>query len=134
VRARRAASFDELMASQQAMPGVEDLVHEARAAGLKLGIASSSTRAWVERFLGQVGLASLFDATCCYDDVGCAKPDPTSYLTVLRDLGVEPTEAIALEDSPNGVRAAKADLVIGSLEDISISALIGHAERHLGTR
>jgi HAD superfamily hydrolase (TIGR01509 family) len=148
VRAQRRARFDELMEGKQALPGVIETLHEAKRLGLKLGIASSSPREWILRNLGPLGLASTFDSIRGGDDVGRTKPDPAVYCAALEALGVRAEQAIALEDSPNGVRAAKragiycvavpnaltrqlsfdhADLQIGSLADLPLEQLL---ERH----
>jgi HAD superfamily hydrolase (TIGR01509 family) len=107
IRARHHARFDELIAMQSLLPGVEDYIFEAKKLGLKLGLASSSSRAWVTRYLSRFRIHTYFDALRCADDVERAKPDPALYLAALQALGVEAHEAIALEDSPNGVLAAK---------------------------
>ena len=145
VRARRRARFDELMAGKSALPGVHEYVHSARRLGLKLGIASSSSRDWVLRNLGSLGLEPYFDSIRCGDDVERTKPDPAVYLAALDALGVEAHQAIALEDSPNGVWAAKragiycvvvpnaltrqlsldhADLQLDSLADLALDELL----------
>lgn len=108
VRARRRARFEALMEVEGVLPGVETLIAEATAAGLALGLASSSARAWVLGFLERFGLDGAFDAMAVQEDVAHVKPAPDLYLAVLRALGIEPGDAVAFEDSPNGVRAAKA--------------------------
>ena len=79
-----------------------------RRLGLKLGLASSSSCKWVEGHLKERGLRSYFDVVRAADDVRLTKPDPELYLAVLAELGVSGAEAVALENSPNGIRAAKA--------------------------
>lgn len=90
------------------LPGVEDRIAEAKALGLRLGVASSSSRTWVEGNLTRLGIIHHFHAVRSWDhpDVGARKPDPAVYLSALRALGVEGREAIALEDSINGVQSA----------------------------
>ncbi len=90
-----------------ALPGIRDLISAAIAAGIKLAVASSSHHTWVDRHLARLGLLKFFDAILCADDVDVAKPYPDLYLAACAALGVEPVDAIALEDSPNGIRAAK---------------------------
>jgi len=106
-RAFRRARFDELMASERARPGVEDYLRAGRRLGLKIGLASSSSRAWVEGYLRRLGLESRFDCIRVRDDVTKVKPDPELYLRAVEALGVAPEEAVAFEDSPNGALAAK---------------------------
>jgi len=70
-------------------------------------VASSSSRAWFSGHLTRLELSQHFVCIACRDDVPRTKPDPALYLAALAALGVRPEEAIALEDSPNGVLAAK---------------------------
>ena len=59
--------------------------------------------------MARLGLNGRFDAVCCRDDVGNkGKPSPDVYLFAAQAVGVEPNEALALEDSRNGMLAAKA--------------------------
>jgi HAD superfamily hydrolase (TIGR01509 family) len=107
VRLQRRGRFAELMADQTILPGVQDYITTAKQLGLKLGVASSSPREWVFGHLSNLGLAAHFDAIRCGDEVPVTKPDPTLYLAVLQALEIQAHEAIALEDSPNGILAAK---------------------------
>ena len=108
IRARRRSRLAELVAAQSVLPGVEDYLADARRLGLKLGLASSSSRAWVTGCLAQFGLnGATFDCIRCGDEVKRTKPDPELYLAALDALGVRADQAVALEDSPNGVAAAK---------------------------
>jgi HAD superfamily hydrolase (TIGR01509 family) len=97
----------DLMQEQPLLPGIASCVSMAKARGLKLGIASSSTQAWVTRNLRKFGLLDEFDAVCTRDYVDAVKPDPELYLLALKKLEVSADEAIAFEDSPNGILAAK---------------------------
>jgi HAD superfamily hydrolase (TIGR01509 family) len=97
----------ELMTDQPLLPGVEACVSAARTGGLKLAVASSSTQKWVTRNLKKFALLDHFDAICTRDYVDRPKPDPALYLLALERLNVKAEEAIALEDSPNGILAAK---------------------------
>ena len=97
----------ELMTTQPVLPGIAACVLSAQNRGWKLAIASSSTRKWVTRNLQKFGLFNAFDAICTSDDVTAVKPDPALYLLALERLGVRAEEAIAFEDSPNGILAAK---------------------------
>ena len=97
----------ELVAAQPILPGVREWRQEARSAGMKLGVASNSSRAWVTGHLERLGLGD-WDCVRCGDDVAAAKPDPELYRSVLDCLGVEAGEAVAVEDSGHGVAAAKA--------------------------
>jgi HAD superfamily hydrolase (TIGR01509 family) len=97
-----------LISQQPILPGVEQTLQDARLLGLKIGLASSSSCKWVEGHLRERGLRVYFDVVRAADDVRRTKPDPELYLAVLAGLGVPGSQAIALEDSPNGIRAAKA--------------------------
>ena len=90
------------------LPGVEDLITAATTADLKLAVASSSPHYWVDGHLERRGLAQSFQTTVCREDVEITKPDPALYTEAARRLGVDPEESIVLEDSHNGVRAARA--------------------------
>ena len=100
--------YAESTALQQLLPGVADYLRVARELGLKTAVASSSTRAWVMEHLDRFGIGGHFDAIVCREDVKRTKPDPELYRTALRRLAVRPEEAIAFEDSSNGIHAAKA--------------------------
>jgi HAD superfamily hydrolase (TIGR01509 family) len=107
LRGRHRARTDALIAAQAVLPGVREYVDEARRLGLRLGVASSSDRRWVEGHLERLQLRERFDVIRCADDVPSVKPDPALYRAVLDAMGVRPEDAVALEDSPNGVLAAK---------------------------
>jgi len=142
---RRIGRRTEMILAQEALPGVVRRIEEARAMGLQLGVASSSTNEWVKGHLARLGILESFDCIRCRDDVANAKPEPDLYLAVLECLGVSASEAIAIEDSPNGVLAAKraglrcvaipnsitaqldlgqADLLLGSLDEVTLAELL----------
>ncbi|MGQ9368852.1 HAD-IA family hydrolase [Azospirillum sp. A39] len=92
-------------------PGVARLIAEARAAGLALAVATTTTRANVEAlFDGSTAGAGhgWFATLACAEDAPAKKPDPLVYRVVLERLGLPAAACLALEDSPNGVRAAAA--------------------------
>jgi HAD superfamily hydrolase (TIGR01509 family) len=94
--------------AQPLLPGVPDRVKEARAAGLKTAVASSSSSAWVEGWLERHGIRDLFDTVCSRDHVERVKPAPDLFLLAATRLGVAPERCVVFEDSPNGIRAARA--------------------------
>ncbi|MBB6731770.1 HAD family hydrolase [Cohnella zeiphila] len=96
----------ELMRREEVRPGVLSYLEAAKEYGMKIGLASSSTREWVDKHLRQLGIESYFETVRTADDVRQVKPDPELYVLALSDLGVDGREAIAVEDSPNGARAA----------------------------
>lgn len=108
VHARREARKTELIEVLGVMPGVRERIAEAKDRGLKLGVASSSTLRWVGGHLDRLGFRAVFDAVTCREDGIRAKPAPDIYLASVAALGVAPAEAVAIEDSRNGIAAAKA--------------------------
>lgn len=90
-------------------PGVRRLIDEALAAGCRLAIASTTTAANIDALLrsafGEQGLA-IFGVVACGDQVRAKKPAPDIYRLALQHLGVQPDQAVAFEDSHNGLRAA----------------------------
>jgi HAD superfamily hydrolase (TIGR01509 family) len=107
INAKRRPRNKELLAAQKTLPGVEDYLIEARQLGLKLGVASSAPNSWVSPHLTRLELLEYFDTIKTKEDVTKTKPDPQLYCLTLESLGVAASEAIAFEDSPNGVLAAK---------------------------
>jgi HAD superfamily hydrolase (TIGR01509 family) len=89
------------------VPGAREAV-ERLAARWPLGLASSSNRELIDLALELLGVKRLFKATVSSEEVPRGKPAPDVYLEAGRRLGVDPTHAAAIEDSENGIRAAKA--------------------------
>ena len=90
-------------------PGLRQTIRSWRRAGLLLGLASSSPRAWVDLVLRRFRLGRLFNALATGDDTpGRTKPAPDLYLLTARRLRARPQVCLAVEDSELGVRAAKA--------------------------
>jgi HAD superfamily hydrolase (TIGR01509 family) len=144
LRAAWKARHVEMLARERVRPGVLRLVEEAKLRGLGLAIASSSPRAWVQGHLERLGIFDAFDAVVTGDEVARTKPDPALYTLAVTRLGVPAETALALEDSPNGIRAAHAaglrcvavpndvsrhldvsgaDLVLDSLAELDLDAL-----------
>ena len=117
-------------------PGAVELVERLRGR-TRLGLASNSPRHLVDAALATARITDAFDAIVTSDDVAESKPAPDIYLLACERLGVDPADALALEDSASGVAAAKAagltciavpqfaetdvsaaDRVIDSLEDL----------------
>lgn len=97
----------ELVHAAEIRPGVLAWLDEAEALGVPVGLASSSPIDWVEGNLARVGLLERFRCLTCADHVVPAKPDPTSFRLACERLGADPARSVAIEDSPNGIRAAK---------------------------
>ena len=102
LRQRILATVNEL----ELRPGIRQVISEVQARGLKLAIATSSGRNWLEDLLGKHDLLRLFPVRATRDDVRRVKPDPELYSLAVEQLGVRPEEALALEDSLNGATAA----------------------------
>ncbi len=73
-----------------------------------LGLASSSNREVIDAVLSTAGIADRFQATVSSEEVERGKPAPDVYLEAARRLGVEPRRSVAVEDSRNGIRSARA--------------------------
>ena len=98
-----------LIEAEELRPGIAEYLAAARRHDLKRAIVSSSPREWVDMHLERLEEAVGWDAICTADgDPARAKPSPTLYLEALAALEAAAGEAVAFEDSPNGVRAAKA--------------------------
>lgn len=92
-------------------PGVERLIREAHAEGLRLAIATTTSMANIEALFGAtLGQESLrwFDVVAAAEQAPVKKPDPSVYLWVLERLGLPAADCLALEDTRNGVLAASA--------------------------
>jgi mannitol-1-/sugar-/sorbitol-6-/2-deoxyglucose-6-phosphatase len=90
------------------MPGALQAIDIARAAGLRIAIASSSSRELIDAVIDRLGIVDLVDAVCTADDEVRGKPDPAVYLSAARALDVLPSCCVAIEDSPVGVTSAVA--------------------------
>jgi HAD superfamily hydrolase (TIGR01509 family) len=88
--------------------GVKEILEYLHGASIKIGIASSSRKETVERQIGVAGLSHYFDGIVGGDAVKISKPNPEIYLLACNEFGFEPGETFAIEDSFNGIRAAKA--------------------------
>ena len=106
-RARKQRRQDELVAALVLRDGVDDCLRQARQLGLHLCVVSSSSSSWVTSHLKRLSLLHLFDVVVTREDAERSKPFPDLYLTALSRLGVAPSAAVAIEDSANGVAAAK---------------------------
>lgn len=143
--ARRRARHRPLLDGLTALPGVAAHLEAARERGLPVAVASSSPPSWVAEHLATVGLSDAFASISAYDGSCPPKPAPDLYLAACRSLDVDPSEALAYEDSPNGIAAAKAaglrcvavphdltrhldlskaDLIVSSLADITLGELL----------
>jgi HAD superfamily hydrolase (TIGR01509 family) len=113
VHARKNAYYADLVSSSgiALRDGVLDLMNDCREREVRMGIATTTSRSNVAALL-RVHLgerwADAFSVIVCGEDVERKKPDPEVYLEALRALGVGPLDAVAIEDAPGGVAAARA--------------------------
>ena len=116
---------------QQGVPmvGALEAIETARSIGLRIAIASSSSRELIDAVVDRLGIAALVDAICTADDEERGKPDPGVYLTAAQALDVIPSRCVAIEDSPVGVSAAVAAGMrcIGVRSHGDLSGDISHA-------
>ena len=137
VRERIRSRYYERVEAQPLLPGVSERIEEARALGLRLGVASSSRRPWVEGHLERRGLRAAFACLACREDEPGlrGKPHPDTYAAAVECLEVAPGAALAIEDSPNGVRAAKlAGLRCLAVPNALTARLdLGEADAHAGS-
>lgn len=147
---RRLARKHALNDLEPLRAGVRGYLDDAVSLRLRSAIVTSDTREWIEANVARLELEHPWDLIVCADgDAVRAKPAPTMYLEALAGLDLRPDEAVAFEDSPNGIRAAKdsglfcvavpnpvtegldlslADLRLGSLEDLSLRDLLARVE------
>ncbi|MBW3537019.1 MAG: HAD-IA family hydrolase, partial [Actinobacteria bacterium] len=104
VRARK----NELTQEDILLPGFREWLTEAPQLGLSVAVASSSTHDWVNGHLVRLALADQFGHMSCREEGVPPKPAPDLYLRACGALNVDPSRALAVEDSPHGVTAAKA--------------------------
>ena len=107
LRTERRERFLDRIRVQPIMPGVLELIDAAEQRGVRLAVASSSDRKWVESHLQRLGLLERFAAIVTSDDVERVKPDPALYRLAAQKLEVAPERAIAIEDSYNGMLGAQ---------------------------
>ncbi|MED1411258.1 MULTISPECIES: HAD family hydrolase [Bacillus] len=96
----------EKMKIPKARDGVKEYLEEARELGLKVALASSSSKEWVVRFLEELQIREYFEVIKTREDVEKVKPDPALYRIAIEELGIELSEAVVFEDSLNGLKAA----------------------------
>jgi HAD superfamily hydrolase (TIGR01509 family) len=126
-------------------PGILNYIKQSQDFGLEIGLASSSPRSWIDYHLERLAISEYFGCIKTFNDVSKTKPDPELYIKALACMNLNNNEVLALEDSPNGVKAAKkagiyvavfpnevtkifafdeADLIINSLEEMAFVELI----------
>jgi len=89
-------------------PGMLETLREIKERGLLIGLATATPEPRARKYLRMVGAEAYFDAVTCADMVSRGKPAPDIYLLACRRTGVTPSQALAVEDAPSGVRSAHA--------------------------
>ncbi len=105
--ARRQEDIMSDLAHEGPMHGVPEVLEKLGAIGMPTAVVSSSSHAWVDGWLGKLGLADRFRTTVCRGDAPRIKPAPDLFLTAAGQLGVNPQDCLVIEDSLNGLKAAK---------------------------
>src|SRR5262249_43497083 len=99
-------SYVERCALQPILPGVQEMIEQASARGIKLSVASNSPHEWVERWLRQHNLMRFFDCVRTREDVKKPKPAPDVFLSAAECMKVPLERCVVIEDSPSGMQGA----------------------------
>jgi HAD superfamily hydrolase (TIGR01509 family) len=102
------ATFRRMASDLKPLEGLLDLLAWAEARGIRIALVTNAPRLNADHMLEALGLAGRFEVEITIEEVERGKPDPLPYLTALERLGIGADQAIAFEDSPSGMRAAKA--------------------------
>lgn len=100
--------IEKIMKTQPLIPGVIDALKLCQSQGLKIGLASSSPMRMIKLVIDLFELTPYFEQVGSADSLPYGKPHPDVYLNVAKALQVKPTHCISIEDSLNGMLAAKA--------------------------
>ena len=133
IQQRRRKRYLDLVEASPVLPGVLQYIAQARRLGLKLGVASSSNCAWVQGHLERRGLLGEFLLVVGREDVSAVKPDPELFLAAVEGLGSRRDSRMAIEDSANGVAAAKAAglFCVAVPNPMTKDMSLGHADLRL---
>jgi putative hydrolase of the HAD superfamily len=106
--ARRQEEIMAELAHEGPMHGVVDLLEKLQSRQIPCAVVSSSSHQWVDGWLERLGLAGYFQTTVCRGDAARIKPAPDLYLEAAKQLSLESSQCLVIEDSLNGVISAKA--------------------------
>jgi HAD superfamily hydrolase (TIGR01509 family) len=106
--ARYQALIEEVYGAVPPSPGARELLAAAKTKGWKTGVVTSNGEARTRAWLARAGLADLIDVVVGGDAVARGKPAPDPYLAALARTNCAPTDALAIEDSPQGAASARA--------------------------
>lgn len=87
-------------------PGVEKLLEHLRKKGIVAAIATATDQERCAQYMAMTGLTGMFDRVISATEVDEGKPSPKVYLYACRELGLDPSECLAVEDAPNGITSA----------------------------
>ncbi|WP_019413147.1 HAD family phosphatase [Paenisporosarcina sp. TG20] len=106
IRIERSNLYEKILEGKSPREGVVDYLERAFQLGIKIALASSSSRSWIDYHMNKLDVISFFDFICTSDDVENVKPEPDLYQKVLSYFEISPKEAVVFEDSPNGSLAS----------------------------
>jgi beta-phosphoglucomutase len=128
------AAFRRLALDLKPLDGLIDVLDWAEKNDLKIALVTNAPILNAAHMLDVLGIAERFQVKITIEQVERGKPDPLPYLTALERLGLKAEEAIAFEDSPSGMRAAKAaglfsfgvltGLTVGEMKDVGADLTI----------
>ena len=98
----------DICLTQPLLPGIQNLILEARSLNIPVAVASSSARTWIDLHADRTGILPFVSVICTREDVKNIKPAPDLYLLAAKRLNISPEDCIVFEDSQNGVTAARA--------------------------
>ena len=90
------------------MPNLVDLLEKLQGKKYKMAVASSSTPEIIDLILTKTDLKRYFRVIVSAQEAGKSKPEPDVFLLAVKKLGIDPEKCLVVEDSPNGIKAAKA--------------------------
>ncbi|MCC6680662.1 MAG: HAD family phosphatase [Phycisphaeraceae bacterium] len=108
LKAQRLVQIRAALNGRPPRPGITDWLEQAKRLDVALAVASGSGHGWVDEHLCRLGLIDYFAAVICSEDTSAHKPGPEPFLAAARALQIDPRQCVVVEDSPNGIRAAKA--------------------------
>ena len=106
--ARRQQEILRDLSGEGPMPGVIGLLEQLTCLEIRRAVVSSSSHDWVDGWLEKLALADHFETVVCRGDAPQIKPAPDLYLEAAKRLGLRPADCLVIEDSLNGMKAAKA--------------------------
>lgn len=105
---RRQETIMAELVGEQTMTGTLPLLEKLRTSGIRRAVVSSSSHHWVDGWLNKLAFAHYFELVICRGDAAKIKPAPDLYLEAAKRLGLAPQDCLVIEDSLNGMHAAKA--------------------------